>query len=240
MVEELTLRNTMGQYEKVYDDIMNHSFRPWEGGEGKVPMQYKTSLVQMAVRLLKKGDAAAAKEKLEKALLYPENLGEGRLEGTKDNHIWYWLGRALEALGQEGEAKAAYQKAELGEDEPAGAMYYYDQPADMILFKGLAKQRLGKTKEAFMCFNKLMDYGERHVSDVMEYDYFAVSMPDFLIFDTDLTRKNTAHCWYLMGLSKIGTADADGAKKCFDKALEYEYDHQNAILYRRMLEEELI
>ena len=240
MVEELTLRNTMGQYEKVYDDIMNHRFRPWEGGEGKVPMQYKTSLVQMAVRLLKKGDAAAAKEKLEKALLYPENLGEGRLEGTKDNHIWYWLGRALEALGQEEEAKAAYQKAELGEDEPAGAMYYYDQPADMILFKGLAKQRLGKTKEAFMCFNKLMDYGERHVSDVMEYDYFAVSMPDFLIFDTDLTRKNTAHCWYLMGLSKIGSADAEGAKKCFDKALEYEYDHQNAILYRRMLEEELI
>ncbi len=239
MVEELTLRNTMGQYEKVYDDIMNHRFRPWEGGEGKVPMQYKTSLVQMAVRLLKQKDAASAKEKLEKALLYPENLGEGRLEGTKDNHIWYWLGRALEDLGQTEEAKAAYQKAELGEDEPAGAMYYYDQPADMILFKGLAKQRLGKTKEAFMCFNKLMDYGERHVSDVMEYDYFAVSMPDFLIFDTDLNRKNTAHCWYLMGLSRIGTGDADGARKCFDKALEYEYDHQNAILYRRMLEEEL-
>ena len=75
-------------------------------------MQYKTSLVQMAVRLLKKGDAAAAKEKLEKALLYPENLGEGRLEGTKDNHIWYWFGRALEALGQEEEAKAAYEKGE--------------------------------------------------------------------------------------------------------------------------------
>jgi tetratricopeptide (TPR) repeat protein len=202
-------------------------------------MQYKTSLVQMAVRLLKKGDAAAAKEKLEKALLYPENLGEGRLEGTKDNHIWYWLGRALEALGQKDEAKKAYQNAELGEDEPAGAMYYYDQPADMILFKGLAKEKLGKKKEACMCFNKLMDYGERHVKDVMEYDYFAVSMPDFLIFETDLTKKNTAHCWYLMGLAAIGSNDREKAAACFDKALEYEYDHQNAILYKRMLEEDL-
>ena len=239
MVEELTLRNTAGQYGRVYDEIMQHRFRAWEGGEGKVPMQYKTSLVQMAVRCLKAGDAAAAKEKLEKALLYPENLGEGRLEGTKDNHIWYWLGRALEQLGQEDEANKAYQNAELGEDEPAGAMYYYDQPADMILFKGLAKQKLKKTKEACMCFNKLMDYGEKHVRDVMEYDYFAVSMPDFLIFETDLTKKNTAHCWYLMGLARIGSGDVREAERCFDKALEYEYDHQNAILYRRMLEEQL-
>jgi tetratricopeptide (TPR) repeat protein len=161
------------------------------------------------------------------------------VEGTKDNHIWYWLGRALEALGQKDEAKKAYQNAELGEDEPAGAMYYYDQPADMILFKGLAKEKLGKKKEACMCFNKLMDYGERHVKDVMEYDYFAVSMPDFLIFETDLTKKNTAHCWYLMGLAAIGSKDREKAAACFDKALEYEYDHQNAILYKRMLEEDL-
>ncbi|HCI73404.1 MAG TPA: DUF5107 domain-containing protein [Lachnospiraceae bacterium] len=239
LVEELTMRNTAGQYETVYDRIMGHRFRPWEGGEGKVPMQYKTSLVQMAVRSLKAGDAKAAKEKLEQALLYPENLGEGRLEGTKDNHIWYWLGRTLEALGDAHEAKKAYEKAELGQDEPAGAMYYYDQPADMILFKGLAKRRLGKEKEACMCFNKLMDYGERHVNDVMEYDYFAVSMPDFLIFDTDLTKKNTAHCWYLMGLAGIGSGDTQKAEECFRKALEYEYDHQNAILYARMLKEGL-
>ena len=239
MVEELTLRNTSGQYEKVYEAIMGHSFRPWEGGEGKVPMQYKISLIQMAVRLLKAGDAAGARQKLELALLYPENLGEGRLEGTKDNHIWYWLGRAFDDLGLEEEAKSAYSRAELGEDEPAGAMYYYDQPADMILFKGLAKRKLGKEKEACRCFNKLMDYGERHVRDVVENDYFAVSMPDFLIFETDLSKKNTAHCFYLMGLAEIGSGDAGRAKAYFDKALEYEYDHQNAILYKRMIEEEL-
>ena len=240
LVEELTLKNTAGQYSEVYDAIMSHSFRPWEGGEGKVPAQYKTSLIQMAVRDLKAGDAAAAREKLEKALIYPENLGEGRLEGTKDNHVWYWLGTALEALGQEEEAKDAYEHAELGEDEPAGVLYYYDQPADMILFKGLAKQKLGKTREACACFNKLMDYGERHVNDVVEHDYFAVSMPDFLIFETDLTRKNTAHCWYLMGLSHLGSGDKQKAQECFSKALEYEYDHQNAILYDRMIKEGLI
>ena len=103
----------------------------------------------------------------------------------------------------------------------------------------LAKRKLGKEKEACRCFNKLMDYGERHVRDVVENDYFAVSMPDFLIFETDLSKKNTAHCFYLMGLAEIGSGDAGRAKAYFDKALEYEYDHQNAILYKRMIEEEL-
>ena len=241
LVEYLTLMNSEGRHEEAYGLIMSHRFRPWEGGEGKVPMQYKTALVQMALRdLFGEAGAVAAEEKLEKALLYPENLGEGRLEGTKDNNIWFWLGVARERQGRAKEAEEAFSLAELGVDEPAGAMYYYDQPADMILFKGLAKEKLGKTREACACFNKLMDYGERHVRDVVEYDYFAVSMPDFLIFETDLSRKNTAHCWYLMGLSHIGSGRRAEASECFRKALSYEYDHQNAILYLRMLEQGLI
>ena len=49
-----------------------------------------------------------------------------------------------------------------------------------------------------------MDYGEQHLGDEMRVDYFAVSLPDFLIFDDDLNRKNKAHCYYLMGLSYLG------------------------------------
>ena len=47
-------------------------------------------MVQQESRL-KVADNTGAKELLEKALVYPENLGEGKLEGTKDNHIHYYL-----------------------------------------------------------------------------------------------------------------------------------------------------
>ena len=118
-------------------------------------------------------------------------------------------------------------------------MYYYDQPADMILYKGLAKQKIGKTKEAFACFNKLMDYGERHLNDKVKNDFFAVSLPDFLIFEDDMDRRNKAHCYYLMGLANIGLANPEAAVKDFDKALEYDFNHQNCRIYKELAKGEL-
>ena len=103
-----------------------------------------------------------AKDWLEKALVYPINLGEGRLEGTKDNNIYYYLGVVEAELGNTEKAGECFKKAELGVDEPAGAMYYYDQPVDMILYKGLANQKLGNKKAAYACFNKLMEYDFNH------------------------------------------------------------------------------
>ena len=84
--------------------ILARTFHPWEGGEGKVTTQYAAALTQLGIRALKRGEAAEAKELLERALVFPHNLGEGKLEGAKDNHIHYWLGLCCRALGQEEEA----------------------------------------------------------------------------------------------------------------------------------------
>ena len=216
--------------------IMSHTFRPWEGAEGKITTQYKVALTEMAKEQLKKGDAKEALDLLEKALVYPENLGEGRLEGTKDNNLYYYLGIAKKALGQNEEAEKAFRVAQLGENEPAGMMYYYDQPADMILYKGLAKEELGEKKEAYACFYKLLDYGEQHLRDEMKIDYFAVSLPDFLIFEDDLNKKNKAHCYYLMGLARLGLGDKAEAARWFKEALKYDYNHQNCRIYLKLAE----
>lgn len=236
MIEYVTLYNLLGRHEKAYEVIMSHTFRPWEGAEGKITTQYKVALTEMAKEQLKKGDAQGALDLLEKALVYPENLGEGRLEGTKDNNLYYYLGIAKKALGQNEEAEKAFRVAQLGENEPAGMMYYYDQPADMILYKGLAKEELGEKKEAYACFYKLLDYGEQHLRDEMKIDYFAVSLPDFLIFEDDLNKKNKAHCYYLMGLARLGLGDKAEAAHWFKEALKYDYNHQNCRIYLKLAE----
>lgn len=234
MIEYVTLCNLLGMHEKAYETIMSHTFGPWEGAEGKITTQYKTALLEMAKKKLEEEKYAEAEELLERCLSYPENLGEGRLEGTKDNNIYYYLGVVKKHLGKTEEALDCFHLAELGENEPAGVMYYYDQPADMILYKGLAKQELGKSREAHACFNKLMDYGEQHLGDEMRIDYFAVSLPDFLIFDDDLNRKNKAHCCYLMGLSCLGMGENEKAAEKFGKALGFDYNHQNCRTYLEM------
>lgn len=232
MLEYVSLLNLMKMNEEAYDVIMHHVFRPWEGAEGRISEQYKIALVEMAKKEIAKEKFEPAEELLEKALQYPVNLGEGRLEGTKDNNIYYYLGVVKKHLGKE--AEGCFEKAQMGVDEPAGAMYYYDQPADMILYKGLASQELGNTRAAHACFNKLMDYGERHLYDKMKNDFFAVSLPDFLIFEDDMDNKNKAHCYYLMGLAYIGMGDKEKAKVQFEKALSFDFNHQKCRIYLEM------
>jgi tetratricopeptide (TPR) repeat protein len=231
--EYVTVLNLCGRYDKAHEMITSHSFQTWEGAEGKITTQFKLSLYMMAQKRLREGDAKKAIELLEEALSYPENLGEGRLEGTKDNNLYYLLAVVQKKMGEEEKAKENLYRATLGVSEPAGMMYYYDQPADMILYQGLGFKALGDINSANTRFYKLIDYGEHHVNDKFVMDYFAVSMPDMSVFDVDMDVKNKVHCYYLMGLGNLGLGRSDEAMKFFDKALELDNNHQLAALYRR-------
>ena len=234
-IEYITLVNLCGEHERALELILSHSFHPWEGGEGKVTAQYALALLALARAALAGGRFPEAEALLRRALVYPENLGEGKLEGTKDNHIYYHLGLALDGQGRTGEARECYVRAASGTDEPAGAMYYNDQPADMILYQGLSLLKLGDVRAARSRFYRLIDYGERHLEDQVKIGYFAVSLPDFLIFDEDYTRKNRAHCSYLMALGNLGLGDRDRAAAFLAEAAALEPSHMMCRVYRDML-----
>lgn len=231
--EYVTLLNLAGRNQDAYDSIMNYVFRPWEGGEGKISTQYKIALSELAQSALKIREYQRAKELLQSALIYPDNLGEGKLVGTKDNDIYYILGLALEGLGED--SAEMYSKAACGESIPAGAMYYNDQPADMVYYQGKAFAKLGDAAESNKRFYILLDYGERHLNEEMKTDYFAVSAPDFQIFEGDLKKRNKAHCHYIMGLAYLGMGRADKAKVNLQKTLEIEPYHQKARIYLRKM-----
>lgn len=234
VIEYITMLNLQGRYEEAYRLAMGRKFHPWEGGEGKITTQYTVSLVELAKQEIEKQNYLKALEYLKLACSYPENLGEGKLEGTRDNHINYYMGYVYEQLKDPKQAGEYYEKASVGTQEPAGMMYYNDQPADMIYYQGLAKQRLGRAAEANSSFYKLLDYGEKHIYDDMRIEYFAVSLPDFLIFEDDLNRRNKAHCNYLIGLGYLGLGRRKEAAEAFREALQYEPEHQNCIRYLKL------
>ena len=234
-VEYCTLLNDLGRYEDALEVIMHRKFHPWEGGEGKVTGQYAVALTQLGRIALEKGDPAGAKALLERALTFPHNLGEGKLEGAKDNNIHYYLGLAERALGNEAEALRHLEHAAAGDEEPASAMYYNDQPADLILYQGLANRELGREQRARSRFHRLIAYGEKHYRDQVRIDYFAVSLPDLQLFDEDLSLRSRAHCEYLMGLGSLGLGDIARAEKCLDAALAIDPSHQGALLHRQLL-----
>ncbi len=234
-VEYVTLLNDMGRYQDAYARIMAHKFHPWEGGEGKVTTQYAVALTQLARQALAAGDAAGARELLTQALVFPHDLGEGKLEGAKDNNIYYYLGLAQRALGDESAARTCLERAAAGDEEPAGMMYYNDQPADLIFYQGLANRALGREERAASRFHKLVSYGEKHYYDRVKIDYFAVSLPDLQLFDEDLSLRSRAHCEYLIGLGSMGLGDMARARKCLDAVLAIDCAHQGALLHRLLL-----
>ena len=115
-------------------------------------------------------------------------------------------------------------------------MYYYDQPADMILYQGLAHRALGEEQAARARFHKLVDYGEAHLFDEVSFDYFAVSLPDLLLFQEDLTVRNQGHCHFLIGLGCLGLGELDRARESFRRTLEIDPSHQGALLQLRHME----
>lgn len=234
-IEYVTLLNLVGEYKKSYELIMKRKFHPWEGGEGKITGAYTMALLNLAKVDIKEGQYEEATDKLTKALTYPENLGEGKLSGTTDNHIHYYLGLAYEGLNLMEQAYLEYELATHGNHLPAGAMYYNDQPADMLLFQGLAFLRLGDRSRGKERFNKLLDYGEQHLYDEVVMDYFAVSLPDFLIFEEDMDSKNKAHCYYLMALSNHGQGNTEKAIEFYNKCLEYDKNHMLSYMYSKEL-----
>ncbi|HLJ35263.1 MAG TPA: DUF5107 domain-containing protein [Ktedonobacteraceae bacterium] len=233
-LEYITLLNTVKQHEKALSLLEGHTFHPWEGGEGKVTGQYVLALVELGKASLAMQQYDEAVKTLLKALVYPENLGEGKLPNAQENNIHYYLGCAYESLGQLAKATNHFQIASRGLADPTSAMFYNDQPPDLIFYQGLAWLKLGDTKQARHRFNTLVDYGEQHLFDKVKIDYFAVSLPDFLVFNDDLNRRNAAHCHYMMGLGHLGMQELAEARKHFAQVLALDAGHQGAMIHLAM------
>ncbi|MGN1202914.1 MAG: tetratricopeptide repeat protein, partial [Eubacterium sp.] len=223
--EYVTLLNLNGRYKKALDCLMSHSFHPWEGGEGKAPAQYIASLCAMAKFEIEDGNCEKAISLLERTFAYPHNLGEGKLYGAQENLQNYLAGLAYEKLNNSEKAKEYFEKASSGLSEPQSAMYYNDQPPETIFCQGLALLKLGKTGDANIRFNKLIAYADEHINDNVKIDYFAVSLPDFLVFDEDLNRKNKVHCLFMKALGLLGKDEKENAHGIFKKAFSLDNSH---------------
>jgi len=234
-VEYVTILNLLGQYENAKQLVSNRKFHPWEGGEGKITAQYVLCNLELGKRYLTENKYEQAIKLFNAATIYPHNLGEGKLAGAQENNIFYFTGCAYEKMGDLAMAKEYFEKASVGLDEPTSAMFYNDQPPEMIFYQGLALIKLGQTERAKGKFNKLLDYGEKHIFDNITIDYFAISLPDFLIFNEDLNKKNVIHCRYLIGLGHYGFNRLEQAKKEFKLALELDVNHLGVSVHLNML-----
>lgn len=234
-LEQISLLNTLGKYQAAVDLLGKRIFHPWEGGEGKVVGQYLYAHIELAKEALLEQDYERAIGYLEKTFSYPHNLGEGKLYGTQENDVFYLMGCAMEGQGKAAEAKRWFQKATVGIAEPAQAVYYNDPQPDKIVYQALAWRKLDRPEKALEIFQRFISFGKAHLHDKVKIDYFAVSLPDMLVFNIDLDKRNRIHCSYLIGLGLLGTGEEQQGKAQLEEVLNHDRHHQGARAYLKML-----
>ena len=235
VLEEITLLNQTGHYEEAMQKLDAHIFHPWEGGEGKVSAQYQISRVELAKQALTRRDFEGAVRLLSECLDYPHHLGEGKLYGAQENDFHYLLGLAYERMGNVETAHKYWEEATKGPQEPAAAMYYNDAKPDKIFYQGLALYKLGREGEAHGRFYRLINYGKQHIFEKQIMDYFAVSLPDLLIWEDSLDTKNLIHCKYMLALGYLGLGDNEHAQKYLAEVEALDNNHQGIQQLRTLI-----
>ncbi len=218
-VERAALLNLLGRHDQAISLLSSRRFSPWEGGEGKVTEQWVMSHILRALGHLSHGQLDAAIVDLEAAKTYPDNLGEGKLPYAPDALANWLLGCVYEQMGDARQAKEAFVAAA-------------DQrilPGEAWLFQAMAMQKLGRKSEARTLLARLRQAGNERLNAPAKIDYFAVSLPNMLVFDDDLGRRNQIDGRYLLAISQLGLGNRAAARKELCRVLSLENSHLRAV-----------
>ena len=79
-----------------------------------------------------------------------------------------------------------------------------------------------------LLLNDLLEFTSRQIHATPTIDYFATSLPNFLLFDDDLKKRNQIHCRYLAGLAKLGFGRTEEAVADLREVLALDINHLSA------------
>lgn len=201
-VEYLGLLADNGEYAKAMSLVESRRFHPWEGGEGKATRRYKRLKCALAADCERKGDYREAEKLYKNCLNFPHNLGEGKLILDYDNNVWYRLGEMYASEGDKARAEEAYKLALRGNTKVADNMYYNDTPVDYIYFAAKAKIKLGDKQGAEEIARAFADYEAENKDRHVKIDYFAVSLPDLLVWEQNQDERNNDFCDHVKELAE--------------------------------------
>lgn len=214
-VELITLYNQMREHPKALRLVSGRRFHPWEGGEGLVSGQYVTAHLLLGLEALKAGNADDALKNFSMARTYPQNLGEAKHLLTLETHLDYFSGLALQELGCNEDARQHWLKAAESQtgETPMG------------FYKALALRKLNRESQATSILNGLLEHALRQLNTSPKIDYFATSLPNFLLFDDDLVKRNRINYLYLAGLAKHGLGRIEEAAADLREVVALDVNH---------------
>jgi len=207
-VERGTLLNQLGRFTEALELLSERRFSPWEGGEGLTSSQYVYAHRALGLAALESGNAAEALGHFEMARVYPRNLGEGKHLLTLERDLDYFSGVAAQQTGALEKARGYWTVAASPLVEPGPHTY----------FQALALRALGDEEASCAALKRLGRFAEERAQETPKIDYFATSLPNLLLFDDDLEKRNRIESTVLAALANHGLGASEKAVELLRQA----------------------
>jgi tetratricopeptide (TPR) repeat protein len=104
------LHNELDEPEKTAALLDSIRVTSWEGAQG-LHDEFRKAHSALGKQHFEAGQYEKAVFEFRRSLEYPDNLGIGKREGTREADLYYWLGISLSRAGKADEARAAWEKA---------------------------------------------------------------------------------------------------------------------------------
>jgi len=229
-VEFCALLNQTGRHVEVMQLLAKRNFQPWEGGEGAVLGQHVRTQLALGREALKKAESGkrkagieAAVAHFESALTAPRNLGEAKHLLANQSDIHYWLGVALDLLGEKKSAREYWRAAAnfRGDFQEMSVRAF----SEMTYYSALAWEKLGQRAKTKKLFRNLLAYAQQLQKTPAKIDYFATSLPTMLLFDDDLQYRQATTALFLQAQALLGLGHRSAAKRFLSTVLSRDPNH---------------
>ncbi|MDR3458287.1 MAG: DUF5107 domain-containing protein [Verrucomicrobiae bacterium] len=229
-VEWCALLNHSGRHIEAMQLLAKRKFQPWEGGEGAALGQHIRTQLAFGREALAQQDYICAAAHFETALLSPPNLGEARHLLANQSDIHYWLGVALDLLGEKRNARHHWRTAAnfKGDFQEMSVRAF----SEMTFYSALALEKLGQPAQAKKLLRDLLAGAKKLEKSPAKIDYFATSLPTMLLFDDDLQRRQETTAMFLQAQARLGLGQRSAAKKLLVAVLRREPGHAAAADFR--------
>ncbi len=224
-VELASLFNQTGQPEKALALLQSRQFQPWEGGEGLPIAQYVRAHLALGRRALMEAKVGTAIREFEAALENPPRAGEAKHPLANQSNIYYWLGIAWEAMGEEERAREWWHKAATAIEDISDLTYY----------SALALRRLGEEEACESALRRVLAHARQMLRRPAKIDYFATSLPSMLLFYEDLEARKKITATFLRAQAHAGLRDWKRARPLLNTVLELDPNHAMAMDLREEL-----
>lgn len=199
----------MGEYGKAFQYLTDRYFYRQEGG-GNIHNVYVDACLLQGRKYYYEKEYKKALEYFLMADEYPDNHLIARIERYPRNpEIYYYSGLAYEKNKNKKKAKDYFLKAAELINE--NSVYNY--------FNSMALKKLGKSDEALIMLENMIESGETALDMKTEVDFFAK-------FGQEVAKNNRqANECYKIGLAYLGKADRSSAKKYLEMAIRFNKNH---------------